>query len=270
MSTPARVTLVRHGESLSNRGRRLSGQHDVPLTERGQAQAEALAHRLGAVHFDRVISSDLLRARATAEALARPFALDAGFREIDLGGWQGLTPSEVQARFGDQLDRLQAGEDVAIGGGESYLTFCSRVDRALSQLVATLTPGAHALVVCHGAVIGALVSGVLGLRDEATVPIGVPMHTSLTTLEFEQPDRPSLRVFNDASHLGASALDAPTSERIAVRGEPAVIRRWIEGVLWPDASRAVPAALREPPEGALAHVGAIDGRLALLDYGVTV
>ncbi len=201
-----RITLVRHGESVANRTQRWQGQGDSALSTLGRSQAQALARRFAAREFDLIVASDLERASATARALGRAFERDASFREFDIGAWEGLTRDEVVAQFGDELMRLEAGEDVALGGGESYSSFCARVDGALLRLRARLAPGEHALVVCHGGVIGALVSGALGLRGVRDLPIARAINTSVSELSFAADDRATLHVFNDSLHLAALEL----------------------------------------------------------------
>lgn len=205
-SSPVRITLVRHGESQSNSTQRWQGHGDSPLSELGVSQARVAADRLRVRRFDRIVASDLERASATASALGQPFERDAGFREFDIGAWEGLTREEVAERFPEEIARLSAGEDVAIGGGESYATFCARIDHALSGVRAALAPGQHALVVCHGGVIGALVSGALGLRGVRELPLSRPFNTSITELSYDADGRATLHVFNDSLHLSALAL----------------------------------------------------------------
>lgn len=205
----ARITLVRHGQSVANHAKRWQGQSDSPLSELGVRQARALAARLKKRGFDRIVASDLSRASDTAAAIGRPFERWQAFREFDVGAWENCTREEIAARFPDQLARLDAGEDVALGGGETYAAFSARIDEALAALAETLAPGAHALVVCHGGVIGALVAGVLGLRESRALPIGRVFNTSITELSFDDAGRASLRVFNDALHLAALSLFPP-------------------------------------------------------------
>ena len=131
MSKPVRITFVRHGESVSNQAQRWQGQGDSPLSALGQTQAQALGQRIGGRHFDRVIASDLMRASDTARATGFAFEQDPEFREFDVGLWEGLTKEEVEERFPDEIGRLKAGEDLPLGGGESFATFSARVDRAL-------------------------------------------------------------------------------------------------------------------------------------------
>ena len=92
------LTLVRHGQSTSNKSGRWQGQGDCPLSDLGRAQARALASRLHDQVFDRIVASDLARAADTARALARAVATDPAWREIDLGRWEGLTRQEVASR----------------------------------------------------------------------------------------------------------------------------------------------------------------------------
>jgi broad specificity phosphatase PhoE len=201
-----RITLVRHGESVANRSQRWQGHGNSELSELGRAQARALATRLAGRRFDRVVVSDLERAQATARALELPFDSDPMLREFDIGAWEGLTREQVVAQFGEQLARLDAGEDVAIGGGESYVSFCARVDDSLGRLRATLTPGQHALVVCHGGVIGALVAGALGLRGARSLPIGRVLNTAVSELSYDAAGHATLHVFNDSLHLAELSL----------------------------------------------------------------
>lgn len=201
-----RITLVRHGESVANRTQRWQGQGDSELSELGRSQAQALATRIGARPFDLVVASDLMRASDTARALERPFERARSFREFDIGSWEGLTREQVVERFGDELARLDAGEDVALGGGESYASFCQRIDAAFARLRARLIPGQHALVVCHGGVIGALVSGVLGLRGTRELPIGRALNTSITELRYDPDGSATVQVFNDSLHLAKLSL----------------------------------------------------------------
>src|SRR5476649_2616782 len=98
-----RLIAVRHGETAWNVEARLQGQLDIPLNERGQEQARRTAHWLAEDHPDVVVSSDLARAQATAQAIASfnqcPLLLDAGLRERSFGSFQGMTHLEVAERW---------------------------------------------------------------------------------------------------------------------------------------------------------------------------
>src|SRR5918992_1943645 len=158
--TPDRLILVRHGESTWNAEKRLQGQLDPPLSEAGRAQVCALAPlvvRLG-VPADRVICSDLARARETAELLGlRPARHDPAWREIDVGSWAGRTAAEVDAE-GDGLTHWRGGPRTA-PDGETWEAFSSRVVGALEPLLAD---GGPRVVVCHGGCIRASCAHVTG------------------------------------------------------------------------------------------------------------
>ena len=160
-----------------------------------------------------MVSSDLSRARDTARATGFRFDTEPAFREFDVGCWEGLTRDEVAARYPDEIARLKAGEDLPLGGGESFAAFSRRVDGALAALRSSLAPGQHALVVCHGGVIGAALSGLLGLRGGRRFPLASASNTSISevVLGGEQEDQVLLRVFNDARHI-AQLTRWPTFE----------------------------------------------------------
>ena len=106
-----RLLLIRHGETDRNAGRIALGREDVPLNERGRAQAQALAADLAANRTDVLIaavySSPLQRALSTAQPLARALDLEVqtedGLIELDVGEAQGRALSERQERFPDFL-----------------------------------------------------------------------------------------------------------------------------------------------------------------------
>jgi len=129
--TARRIVFWRHGRTTWNAERRFQGQTDIPLDATGLAQAARAAKALARLQPHRIVSSDLVRARATAEALSEltglPVAEDPGLREAFAGAWQGLTRSELEERFGDDLMQWSAGSDVRPGGGETRLEVAERV-----------------------------------------------------------------------------------------------------------------------------------------------
>lgn len=195
------ITFLRHGESTGNASGIIQGTDSSPLSERGRSQAVAVGERLSTTRFDLVVSSDMERAVQTAEALDVPFSIDARWREMDVGEWDGLTGEEIAARFTGELAALARGEVVRLGGtGETIPELAERVSAAVQELVGRLADGQRALVVCHGGVIEAVVAQVLGVRDLHRV-ISRVTNTSLTTVAAV-PDRLVLTRLNDAAHLG--------------------------------------------------------------------
>jgi broad specificity phosphatase PhoE len=133
------LLLVRHGETDWNAERRWQGHADVPLSERGRDQAERLAEELENARVDAVYSSDLSRARETAEIvgarLGVPVVLDPDLREIDVGSREGLTWPETQGRT--EWD------------GELREAHAKRILGAMAR-IAERHPGERVLVVTHG------------------------------------------------------------------------------------------------------------------------
>jgi broad specificity phosphatase PhoE len=149
--------LVRHGETDWNLERRWQGHADPPLNGTGRRQAEALAASLAGRGIDAIWSSDLARARETAEVVAERLCstvrLDARLREVDVGEWSGLTTAEVERRYPEGLRRRAAGW-TGWESGEDYGAMGERVVEALLAIAAG--GSSRALVVTHGGPMGAV------------------------------------------------------------------------------------------------------------------
>jgi broad specificity phosphatase PhoE len=181
-----RLILVRHGESTWNAEERLQGQLDPPLSERGREQSRALAAVLDGLPDERVVCSDLGRARETAELLGlRPGRFDPRWREIDVGEWGGRVAAEIDAR-GSELTNWRGGPRKA-PDGESWDDFFARVAGAVDDLIAA---GGSWLVICHGGCIRVAVSHVTGADP---LHLGSPPNASATV--FELGPRPRLLVY---------------------------------------------------------------------------
>ena len=154
----ATIFLVRHGQTDWNAERRWQGHADPPLNERGRAEARVLADRLAGRGLRRVYSSDLERARETAEivgaALGLPVELDERLREVDVGEWSGLTLTEVEERFPDGFRRRHEG-GTGWTEGERFDVMTERVLAALHELAAR-HGDEPVLVVTHGGPIRAV------------------------------------------------------------------------------------------------------------------
>lgn len=199
------IYIVRHGETQSNRAGLWQGATDSPLTATGETQVRALAERLSPTEFDAVVSSDLGRAELTATALGKSFELDPGWREPDLGAWEGLDYEQVRATSAEDLDAFMRGEDVRLGGAERLSETAARVLDAYRRLV-TAVEGGRALVVTHGLAIAVLTGALLGTRRPN--PLVLPGNTAMIHLSSRDGvDR--LHVHNDHTHLS----DPPISHR---------------------------------------------------------
>ena len=161
------LVLLRHGESEGNAARQLVGRNDSPLTDRGRAQAAAMAGALGTV--GRLISSPLARARTTAAALALdlPVEVDERWIEIDYGRYDGeplgAVPAEVWTRWRADPDFRPPGERRWWNWGPG----CGRRARSCSRTPARAARAdADVVVVSHVSPIKAAVAWALGVGDE--------------------------------------------------------------------------------------------------------
>jgi probable phosphoglycerate mutase len=155
---PTRFCLVRHGETAWNAETRLQGHIDVPLNDIGRAQALAAASSLATQSFDALYSSDLSRTVETAAAAGALLRLEVrrtqSLRERCLGGFQGLTRAEAQARYPVEYARFRARDldHPPPDEGESLSAFSARVEAAFASL-AEKHRGETLLVVTHGGVL---------------------------------------------------------------------------------------------------------------------
>jgi broad specificity phosphatase PhoE len=158
------ILLVRHGETDWNRDRRWQGHADPPLNERGREQARELARLLADVPLDAVHSSDLRRARETAEIVAAPAGIvvvaEPALREIDVGEWSGLTTPQIEQRFAAGYRRHANGGD-GWELGETHAAMSARIVAAVGRIAAA-RPGGRVLCVLHGGVIRALLAHASG------------------------------------------------------------------------------------------------------------
>jgi probable phosphoglycerate mutase len=165
------VDLIRHGEPVGGRMIRGNGC-DHPLSELGWAQMRAAVddHAGGPPGWQQVISSPMARCREFAMELASrlglPLGVEPELREIGMGAWEGMRPSEVAAA---EPDAFQAFRRDPVGhrppGGEGLAAFRERIARAYERQLVHW-PGRHLIIVCHAGVSRAIVGHVLG-ADEA-------------------------------------------------------------------------------------------------------
>lgn len=161
-----RLLVVRHGQSTWNADGRWQGQADPPLSELGERQAHAAVPATAT--FDAVWSSDLARARRTAELVA-PIGVevrgDARIRERHAGEWTGLTRAEIDEQYPGYLDGRRSPP-----GFEADGSVIERVLEAFGDIAASID-GGMALVVSHGGVIRALERH-FGVNDEPVPNLG--------------------------------------------------------------------------------------------------
>ena len=199
-----RLYLVRHGATALSAENRFAGAVGVDLSEEGRWQAERLAERLAGEGICAVYCSPLGRTRQTAEVLARPLSLPPqprdGLREISHGHWEGLTRSEVEERFASEYAAWE--EDpftFAPSGGESGVAVLARALPTIREIV-TSHLGERVLVVSHKATIRLLLSSLLGFDARGYRDRLDQAPACLNVLDFKDPVRARLMLFNDTSH----------------------------------------------------------------------
>ncbi|MFK3981946.1 bifunctional RNase H/acid phosphatase [Micromonospora sp. NPDC050397] len=205
-STATRLLLVRHGETERTAQRRYSGRGDVPLSERGLAQARATAARVArlAPSAAAVVSSPLSRCTATAEIISgqlagKPVTVDQDLIECDFGAWEGQTFAEVQARWPGEMNAWLASPSVAPPGGESFRAVTTRVRRAVAALLAAY-PGETVVVVSHVSPLKILLRDALAAGDAFLHRLYLEP-AGLSTVDFWPDGGVAVRTVNDTAHL---------------------------------------------------------------------
>ena len=198
---------VRHGESIHNAEGRIQGQLDVPLSDLGRRQGEAIAAALAALPIEAVYASPLQRALETAQIVGRrlslPVQIDPRLQEINVGVFQGRLRREVAELYPDAFARWTAGEpDFVIPGGESRRALQQRGCAALRDIAST--GHEHAAVIAHGRLL------VVALAALVSIPAGQAApsleNASITTLRYDGDDRWTLAEYNRIEHLHGVGL----------------------------------------------------------------
>jgi broad specificity phosphatase PhoE len=168
------LLLARHGETDWNREGRWQGGSDTRLNELGREQARELAGQLDSV--DAIYSSDLVRARETAEIIAAELGvdvkLDPRLRERSFGDWEGLNTEQIEERFAEGHRLWKAGEGPGAENAEPFEQFAERIHDFLGDVLRR-HPDEVVLVVSHGGsmrVIHALAAGLDYVRDHKLIP----------------------------------------------------------------------------------------------------
>jgi broad specificity phosphatase PhoE len=200
---PSRLLLVRHGESTWNATRRIQGQLDPPLSDRGLGQARELAERLAGHQLAGFYCSDLARTRQTAAEIAATVGIEPtpeqGLREIALGAWEGKTRVELMDEFPQLWERWRREPtwDV-VPGGEGAEPFAERVTRTLSS-IHQRHPNGDVLCVTHGGVIQVAILNVVGRASHGIFPFLIE-NCSLTVIQSAN-GRSVVTTVNDTCHL---------------------------------------------------------------------
>jgi broad specificity phosphatase PhoE len=209
--SPARLLLVRHGQSTWNREHRIQGQLDPPLSDEGRRQADRVGRRLTGRRFIGFYSSDLKRAFETSQAIEAAIGHDAtpmpGLREIYLGEWEGLHTDDLAQRYPEAWASWTEEPDWdLVPGGEGGALFESRVAAALDEILERHHHG-DVVVVTHGGVIQIALHRVVGRPSRGLFPFKI-QNASISVIE-KREGRMIIGSVNDTSHLDAAHVTEP-------------------------------------------------------------
>ncbi len=205
---PAAVTttttyLLRHGRTAHTPERRFSGSSDLDLSDLGRADAAAAARGMVGRGIEAIVASPLRRCRQTAQAVAEVLGLDVevdrDLRELDFGGWEGMTGAEAMAANPLAFRRWRGSLDVRPPGGESIADVSARVARARARVLERHA-GVTVLLVSHVTPIKLLLAAGLGVGDEIVHRVFLEA-ASLSTVSWGSDGSSSVRLVNDTSHL---------------------------------------------------------------------
>jgi probable phosphoglycerate mutase len=191
LSSNRRIVLWRHGRTAWNSINRFQGQEDVPLDEVGQDQVRRAAQTLVGLQPVKIVASDLIRAKVTAQSLADlvglPVDLDPDLRETFAGVWQGLTRSEIIERFPDDFAAWGGDSDIRPGGGETRLEVATRVIRGIERALIEVPENGTLVIASHGGALRAGLGRLLGLEPAQWAALGVLANAQWTVLtELDQ------------------------------------------------------------------------------------
>jgi len=161
--------LIRHGQTDWNLSGRWQGQAEQApgLNSTGRAQALTIPRSLPNARFSAIYSSDLLRARQTANLIAVPLGVDVTLeprlREMNLGAWEGMLSSDIEAQYPLELERRRRSPlQIPAPNGESLFEVAERVLAAAYE-IADRHAGASVLIVSHGVALAIMLCHAQGI-----------------------------------------------------------------------------------------------------------
>ena len=226
-----RLWLVRHGLTAWNAQQRFCGHSDIPLSARGRVQAHWLAQLLQGEAISTMYTSDLVRARETAEIIASQrtqglqVRVSAAWREIDFGAWEGLTYAEIAEQCQDQLGFFSDPEQCSPPGGESLAQMLQRIRAELAAIASSgdWTIEGDVVIVSHSGPLRVLLCSILGmpLERQWQLRLDPGSLSAIDLLPIEEPSAPrailALLNVQRSAHAGHS-VKSPISTTRATKG----------------------------------------------------
>lgn len=199
------IYLIRHGETNWNRERRFQGQMDIPLNEYGKQQAKKLVQRLQSskININAVYSSDLIRAKETAEYIAAKFnfevRVETGLKERNFGLLEGINIDEIKSKYPDvNLANVDKYHYLKV---EPFFSFKKRIYNTILQL-SRQHVNEQIVIISHGAAINSFLDEISnGYFGPGKIKIA---NTSITTIAHDhRSDLWNIKGVNDSSHIEA-------------------------------------------------------------------
>ncbi len=201
---PTRLLLVRHGSTEHSHEGRFSGRNELPLDAHGLGQARGISRHIAALPpVDLVLSSPLIRARQTADAIVERVGgqveIVEDLVEMEFGEWEGLTLAEAHLKWPEAIRAWLAGE-VAPPGGESFGQVTERALRAIEQIISAYR-GKRIVAVSHVTPIKTLLRVAMGAPESAMFKFHLDT-ASLSEIDYYVDGASSVRLMNLSEHPG--------------------------------------------------------------------
>ncbi|MEL7648991.1 MAG: histidine phosphatase family protein [Sedimentibacter sp.] len=207
-----RIYFTRHGETEWNRQLRFQGNKNSELTEKGILAAELLSGRIEEIDLDLIISSPLKRAYHTAQIVRGNKNIEIisndGFREINLGDFEGLRYDEIAVRSGEELKKIENDPfNNRYPNGENLFEFYKRVEKSFREVIDSCR-NKNTLIVAHGGTIKCIESYIRKFQINKDWMGTVVKNCSLSCVEVDDDNNIKEIFYNDTEHLkGVPALN---------------------------------------------------------------
>ncbi len=205
-----RLFLVRHGQTAWNILGKAQGHADIPLDPMGLSQAQSLGESFGPPRVDRILSSDLLRAKQTAEPLGlatgAPIAFRTDLRERSFGEWEGKPFEGLYHVMDEQANRDGVSAlRVRPPGGESFADVWARLGAIYAEII---NADDNLAVVSHGGTLSLLLARLIKgtLETSRTLRFG---NTAISELNQRPDGSFFIARYNDTNHLVANSKAPP-------------------------------------------------------------